>query len=86
MNNNNASIKPDQKLNPGTQPILFTDKLTIFTLGEYLRKNRENAGYTLEQVAKDIGVTRQWISLVETGRTNRFDKYVVYQYNVGWIT
>lgn len=41
-------------------------------LGSFLRKKREEKGYSLEDVAKALGVTRMAVSNWETGKRSMY--------------
>lgn len=43
---------------------------TARDLGPILRENRRRKGWSQTDLAEKVGVSRQWVSLVETGKTS----------------
>lgn len=42
----------------------------LFKLGQNISKIRKERGFTQEQMAEKIGVTAQYVSIIENGRAN----------------
>ena len=71
--------------------ILFIERGDIMESGERLREARKKLNLTLEEFGKNLGVKKNAISAIETGKNNLTDqmaKAICREYNINyfWLT
>jgi transcriptional regulator with XRE-family HTH domain len=55
---------------------LFSDKMYLKRIGDFIRIQRQNQHKSQEQLAKDAGVSRSTLSLLERGENVRLDSLI----------